>query len=252
MRSGTRSAGAALGAAAAAALGVPVVLALTDDHLAGAPVLLVASTTAGALAVGTLAVAPWLAARARGAGTSGRPGGGKSGRRALRAHAAFGLVTAVLVAVHVAALVALEPDDAVFAMSPAGPTRARMALLATALLAAVVVLGLLRRRLGWSGPTWRLLHGGLASLAVVLGTGHAVLTDGALEGTGTVVLVVLAMIALAGAAATAGARRAAGARRVRRSAAEPGPAAAGAPAAGTAAAGDPPPGGPPTPTPPRR
>ena len=52
-----------------------------------------------------------------------------------------------LVLIHVGALFVLAPDDALFAMSPDGPTRARMALLATIALVAVVLVGALRRRL---------------------------------------------------------------------------------------------------------
>ena len=50
-----------------------------------------------------------------------------------------------LVLIHVGALFVLAPDDALFAMSPDGPTRARMALLATIALVAVVLVGALRR-----------------------------------------------------------------------------------------------------------
>ena len=92
-------------------------------------------------------------------------------------------------------------------MSPDGPTRARMALTSLVLLAVVVVLGVSRRRLGWSRPTFRLLHGGFALLAAVLGIGHAVLTDGALEGVGTVVLVASGVLAVAGTAAGVLSRR---------------------------------------------
>lgn len=170
------------GAAAAVAIVLvvlPAALALGSDHLAGAPLLLVGSTTAAALAVGALAVQPWLAARRR-------------------AHVLVGGAVLGLVVLHVVGLFLLSPDDALFAMSPDGPTRARMALMSLVLLVVVVVLGALRRRLGWNRPTWRLLHGGLAALAVVLGVGHAVLTDGALEGVGTVVLLGLGVLALLG------------------------------------------------------
>ena len=49
-----------------------------------------------------------------------------------------------------------------------------------------------------SGPTWRILHGFLAVLVVGLGFGHAVLTDGALDGFGTSVLLAFATVALLG------------------------------------------------------
>lgn len=189
-------------------------VALTSSHLAGAPLLLVASTVTAVLAVAGLTAQPWLA-RMRG-----------------NAHAATGLVVVTLVLAHVAALLALSPDDALFAMSPDGPTRARMALTSLVLLAVVVVLGASRRRLGWSRPTFRLLHGGFALLAAVLGIGHAVLTDGALEGVGTAVLVASGVLTLAGSGAGLLSRRV------------PAPRASPAvPASGTGRAGGPPPPG---------
>lgn len=170
-----------------------LVVALTSPHLAGAPVVLVVSTVTATLAVAGLAAQPWLA-RAR-------------------AHVGVGLAVLGLVVVHVSALLVLSPDDALFAMSPDGPTRARMALISLVLLVVVALLGLARRRLGWSGPTFRLLHGGFALLATVLGVGHAVLTDGALEGWGTVVLVASGVLSVAGGVAAVLRRRPARAAR---------------------------------------
>ncbi|MDL5158476.1 ferric reductase-like transmembrane domain-containing protein [Actinomycetospora termitidis] len=197
---------------AAGVLGLAgLVVATTSPHLAGAPIVLAVSTLTATVAVVGLAVQPWLA------------------RRRVRAHAATGLAVLALVVVHVVALLVLSPDDALFAMSPDGPTRARMALISLVLLVVVVALGLARRRLGWSGPTFRLLHGGFALLAAVLGVGHAVLTDGALEGAGTVVLLASGALSVLGGVAAAIRRR-----RVR-------PA---VPASGTASAAGPPPRGP--------
>lgn len=189
------------------------------------PVLLSVSTVVSVLAVVALAVQPWLVAG-----------------RHRRTHVRLGAAVLGLVGVHVLALLALSPDDALLAMSPAGPTRARMAVLSLVLLVAVGLLGGLRRRLGWSGATWRLLHGGLAALATALGVGHAVLTEGTLDvvapGAGTAVLVVLGLVGLAGIAAARG--------RVRPGSA-PGPRDPGhrgaAPASGTAPADAPPPTG---------
>ena len=176
--------GAALLAAVATA--VLLVLAAAGRRVDEGAVLLSVSTVGGVLAVGALGVQPWLATR----------------RRA-RAHTALGVAVLVLVAAHVLALLVLSPDDARYAMSPDGPTRARMAVLSLVLLALVGLLGGLRRRLGWSSPTWRLLHGGFAALAGVLGVGHAVLTDGALDAVaapvGTVALVLLGGLGLVGA-----------------------------------------------------
>ena len=81
-------------------------------------------------------------------------------------------------------------------MSPAGPTRARMAAIGLVALLAVAVLGLGRGRLPLSRTAWRVLHAYFATVAIVLGFGHALLTDGALDGAGTVVIWVLGALAL--------------------------------------------------------
>src|SRR3712207_2738182 len=171
-----------------AALAVPVVvvpaaIALTDAHLAAAPTALVISTLAASLAVSALALQPFLAAL---------------GGVRLRWHRVLGALTFALVLAHVGALYVVSAEDTLFALSPDGPTRARMALLATIALAVVVVLGAGRARLPVSTTTWRVLHAFFAVLVVVLGVGHAVLTDGALDGVGTPVLLALSAAALGG------------------------------------------------------
>jgi len=141
-----------LGAGTAVAVAVPLTLALTDRHLAGASAALTLSTAAGALAVSALAIQPLLA------------------------------------------------------------RRARMALIATIALLGVVALGALRTRLPIGAPTWRVAHAYLAVVTIALGIGHAVLTDGALDDAGTVVLLGLGAVGLLGvpAAHVARTRRAAG------------------------------------------
>jgi predicted ferric reductase len=168
---------------------LPTVLALTDAHLAAAPAALVVSTAAAALAVSALAVQPLLAAGGR-----------------LRWHRALGAVALTLVLVHLGGLFVVGAEDTLFALSLDGPTRGRMATLATVALIAVVALGVARARLPMSGPTWRILHGFLALLVVGLGFGHAVLTDGALDGIGTSVLLAFATVALLGIASAYAAR----------------------------------------------
>ena len=168
---------------------VPVAIALTDRHLSGASAALVISTTAGALAVPALVAQPLLAGRGR-----------------IRPHQLLGATALALVLVHVAALFVESPADARFALSPDGPTRARMALFATIALVAVVALGVLRRRLPFSVTTWRILHGYLAAVVIALGFGHAVLTDGALDGAGTPVLLAFGAAGLVGVAAAFAAR----------------------------------------------
>ena len=194
-----RRSGVLAGATAVGVLvALPLALALTDFHLEAAPLALVLSTAAGALAVSALVLQPLLAGR---------------GRIAL--HQVLGAVALGLVVIHVGALFILAPDDALFAMSPDGPTRARMALLATIALVAVVLLGVLRRRLPLDGATWRILHAFLAVLVILLGFGHALLTDGALDGAGTVVLAAFGTLALAGVATAYVARARRAARRPR-------------------------------------
>lgn len=166
-------------AAALAVAAVPAAVALTDPHLAPGPPALVVSTAAGALAVSALALQPMLVAR-------------RHRRRATppRWHRILGQVALGLVLMHVGALFLVGVQDTLFALSPDGPTRARMALLSLIALVVVVALGLGRRPLRrvMSAWTWRVLHSFSAALAIVLGVGHAVLTDGALDGPGTVVL----------------------------------------------------------------
>jgi len=185
----------AFGGAALVVAAVPVALALTDRHLSSASAALVLSTVTGALAVSALVVQPLLA----------------RGHRIAR-HQILGTVAFALVLVHVGALFVESPSDAWFAISPDGPTRARMALIATIALIGVVALGALRTRLPLRGGTWRLLHAYLAVVVLTLGIGHAFLTDGALDDAGTVVLVVLGVIGLLGVPAAYVART----RRARR------------------------------------
>jgi len=169
----------ALAAAAGAVVALPLSLALTDRHLADASTALVLSTVAGTLAASALAIQPLLARRRR-----------------IARHQLVGAVVLGLVLVHVGALFVESPGDAWFALSPDGPTRARMALIATIALLAVVALGTLRTRLPLAAATWRLLHAYLAVVVIGLGIGHAVLTDGALDGAGTAVLLACGAVGL--------------------------------------------------------
>jgi predicted ferric reductase len=112
-----------------------------------------------------------------------------------------------VVLVHLGALYVESPEDTLFALSLDGPTRGRMAALATAALIAVVALGVLRARLPMAGATWRILHGFLAALVIFLGFGHAVLTDGALDELGTPLLLGFGALALLGVGGAYAARR---------------------------------------------
>ena len=165
---------------AIAACAVPLVLALTDPHLDGASAALTLSTAAAAVAVPVIAVQPLLAGRGR-----------------ISRHRMVGLVALLLVLVHIGALFVESADDTLFAMSPDGPSRARMALMATIALLIVVALGAGRQRLPLAAPTWRILHAYFAVLVIVLGFGHALLTDGALDGAGTLALLAFGGVGLA-------------------------------------------------------
>ena len=188
---------AAATVAAAVAL---TAVALSSTYARTAPPSLVVSIVTAAPAVALLALQPLWAAAAR----LRRPG--------LRWHVRLGTTALALVAVHVVALFVLSPDDVLFAVSPDGPTRARMAVLATAALFVTVGLGVLRRRRPSSGPGLTVLHGFFGLWTVVLGVGHAVLTDGALDGPGTAVMLVLLGLGATGAVAA----RVYGVRRQRR------------------------------------
>jgi predicted ferric reductase len=172
---------AAAGVAIGAAVLVTPVIALTDRHLDGASAALVASTATAAVAVPLLALQPLLAGTGR-----------------VRRHRLIGAIALGLVLAHVAALFAESPEDARFALSPDGPTRARMALFATIALIGVVALGTAAPRRRAPSGTWRVLHAYLAAVAIALGVGHAVLTDGALDGAGTAVLLALGAAGLLG------------------------------------------------------
>jgi predicted ferric reductase len=189
-----------LGAAAAVAVGAPLTLALTDRHLAGASAALVIATATGTLAASALAIQPLLARH-----------------RQITRHQVLGSIVFGLVLVHVGALFVESPEDTWFALSPDGPTRARMALFATIALFGVVTLGALRTRLPIAAATWRLLHAYLAVVVIALGIGHAVLTDGALDDAGTAILLLLGAVGLLGvpAAHVVRSRRARGRNGVR-------------------------------------
>jgi 3-phenylpropionate/trans-cinnamate dioxygenase ferredoxin reductase subunit len=177
-------------AAAAVLLALPPAVALTDPHLRDQPAALVISTAAAALAVSALVLQPLLA---------------RGGR--LKWHRVLGAVALGLVLVHLGGLFVVGAEDTLFALSLDGPTRGRMATLATVALIAVVILGVLRAKLPMAGTTWRVLHGFLAGMVILLGFGHAVLTDGALDGVGTVLLLAFGAVALLGVASAYAARR---------------------------------------------
>lgn len=178
-------------AIAIAAVAFPVGVALTSRYAQAASVALIVSLVASTIALGVIAVQPVLAAA-----------------RKIQRHQFFGVIALVLVLVHIAALFLESPDDLLFALSPDGPLRARMALIATIALTLMATLGALRPRLRWHPTTWRILHAYLAVVVIILGFGHALLTDGALDGPlGDNLIIGLGLFGLAGAAAAQWARR---------------------------------------------
>ena len=74
----------------------------------------------------------------------------------------------------------------------------RHRLLGTVALILAALLGGLRGRLPLSPMTWRVLHAYLAVVVIVLGFGHALATDGALDGIGTAVLLSFGALGLLG------------------------------------------------------
>lgn len=106
---------------------IPTAFALGHRHLDTAPLALMVSTVSGTLAVSALAMQGLLAAGLR-------PVRRALHGRDMRWHRAVGIALLVLVLIHVGALFAVDVDDTLFTMSPDGPTRSRMALLATAAL----------------------------------------------------------------------------------------------------------------------
>ena len=161
-------------------------LTLSSAHLEAGPAALVVSALTAAVATVLIAFQPVLALLAR------------SRAGAWRGHWMLGALALVLVLAHAAALWVLSPEDVLFAISPDGPTRARMAVLATVSLVIVVGLGTVRRWTAVAPQAVQILHSFFATLALLLGIGHAVLTDGALDGPGTVALLLLAALGVAG------------------------------------------------------
>ena len=170
-------------AAAVVLVPLPAIVALTDPHLDAAPVALVSRPRPRrSRSPPSPCSRCWPAAAACAGTGSSAPSRSRS------------------CSLHLGGLFVVGAEDTLFALSLDGPTRGRMATLATVALIAVVALGVARARLPMSGPTWRILHGFLAVLVIGLGFGHAILTDGALDGFGTAVLLAFATVALLGVA----------------------------------------------------
>ncbi|MEK6443263.1 ferredoxin reductase family protein [Pseudonocardia sp. T1-2H] len=73
-------------------------------------------------------------------------------------HRQLGVLCAVLIALHLAAVVAAKPTQVALLMFPTAPNRARAAVGATLALAGLLTLALQRRRLKIAYEVWRWLH----------------------------------------------------------------------------------------------
>lgn len=73
-------------------------------------------------------------------------------------HRQLGVLCAVLIALHLAAVVAANPTQVALLMFPTAPNRARAAVGATLALAGLLTLALQRRRLKIAYEVWRWLH----------------------------------------------------------------------------------------------
>jgi predicted ferric reductase len=81
-------------------------------------------------------------------------------------HRQLGILSTVMVALHVAAVVAANPAQVALLMVPTAPARAQVAVGASVALALLVVLALERRRIAARYEVWRWLHVFLAVLVL--------------------------------------------------------------------------------------
>jgi 3-phenylpropionate/trans-cinnamate dioxygenase ferredoxin reductase subunit len=92
-------------------------------------------------------------------------------------HRFLGIVTASLVLLHLACVVAADPTNTALLNFPEAPGRAQNAVVATLGLVAIVLLAILRRRFDLSYEFWRTTHIGLAVLILVTSAAHIVLLN---------------------------------------------------------------------------
>lgn len=157
-------------AALAAALVLPIAVAVTSPLLAWRQPVYIVAGFAGVVALALLLLQPLLAA---GYLPGLRAGHGR------RAHAWIGTGLAAAVGVHVAGLWLTSPPDVIDALLFRSPTPfsawgviAMWAVFTAALLAA------LRRRLSVRQRVWRLIHTTLAMVVVLGSVIHALLIEG--------------------------------------------------------------------------
>jgi predicted ferric reductase len=92
-------------------------------------------------------------------------------------HRFLGIVTASLVLLHLACVVAADPTNTALLNFPEAPGRAQNAVVATLGLVAIVLLAILRRKFDLSYEFWRTTHIGLAVLILVTSAAHIVLLN---------------------------------------------------------------------------
>ncbi len=90
----------------------------------------------------------------------------------MRLHRLVGVLAGVLVLAHAAGVILSNPGYLAFLDPRVNLPRALALGAVTLALLAIVVLSLARREVGVSYEIWRLLHGGLAAMIVVVGAAH--------------------------------------------------------------------------------
>lgn len=152
---------------------VPMALALNSPLLAWRDAIYIAAGIAGVLGLALLLLQPLLANQAL---------PGLTRRQSLRCHQISGMLLALAIIIHVAALWVTSPPDVVDALLFVSPTPfsawgvvAMWAAFASALIAG------LRRKILLRYRVWRALHLGLGFIVVVGTVIHAALIDGTME-----------------------------------------------------------------------
>jgi hypothetical protein len=160
-------------AALAAAIGAPIVAAMTSPLLVWRDAIYITAGFAGIVALGLVLAQPLLM------------GGylpGVSAYLGRRAHYWIGGALVVAVVIHVAGLWITSPPDMADALLFSSPTPfSPWGVVSMWAIFAVAILALLRRRLGMGARQWRIVHMALALVIVIGGVVHAMLVEGAME-----------------------------------------------------------------------
>jgi hypothetical protein len=157
----------------AAAIGVPITLAMTSDQLAWRGPIYILAGCAGIVALGLVLVQPMLI-------TGYLPG--LSAYRGRRVHHWIGGALVVAVLVHVAGLWITSPPDMIDALTFVSPTPfSPFGVIAMWAIFGVALLAAFRRRLGLSLQTWRIAHMSLAAVIVAGSVVHGMLVEGTME-----------------------------------------------------------------------